>query len=171
MKRTIVFSTSIIALLMLATVTSAGAATRIHVTVPFDCCVGEQQMSAGSYIFEMRALGFGSSSSSAVAIYNPDGNFAYLTPTMPTGYDYRSSEAHLHFKRYGNIYFLSKVEGPQSGAGVRMTKAEREYRVQIRRPQDVVLLAVKQSLPAGLIDKPQLQPRPRLIVQQSDALR
>jgi hypothetical protein len=171
MKRTTVLLTSITALLMFAAVTSAGTATRIRVNIPFDFFVGEQQLAAGSYIFEMRGLGFGSSSSSAVAIYRPDGNFAYLTLTMPAEYDRRSSDGHLHFKRYENTYFLYKVEGPQCGAGVRMTKAEREYRAQARRPQDVVLIAVKQSLPAGASDRSQLQSRPRLIVQQSDALR
>ena len=170
MKRTIVLVTSIIALLMLATVAPAGPATRIRASIPFDFFTGDQQLPAGYYIFEMRALGFGSSSSSAVAIYRPDGNFACLTPSMPTWYDSRSDDGHLHFKRYGNVYFLSRIEGPQSGAAMRATKAEREYRAQTRVPQDTVLMAVRMNPPAAS-DKSRLPQRPRLIVQQSDALR
>lgn len=170
MKRTIVLVTSIIALLMLATVAPAGPATRIRANIPFDFFAGDQQLPAGYYIFEMRALGFGSSSSSAVAVYRPDGNFACLTPSMPDGYDSRSDDGHLHFKRYGNVYFLSRIEGPQSGAAIRATKAEREYRAQTRVPQDTVLMAVRMN-PAGASDKSRLPQRPRLIVQQSDALR
>ena len=171
MKRTIVFLTSILVILILAAGASAGAATRIRATVPFDFFVGEEQLSAGNYIFEMRAIGFGSSSSSAVAIYHPDGTFAYLIPTMPVGYDQRSSDGHLHFKRYGNTYFLSQVEGPQSGAGLRMTKAEKEYKAQTRKPQDTILVALKLNPPAGVNGKSPLQPKPRLILQQSETLR
>ncbi len=171
MKRTIVILTSIIALLVLAAAASAGVSTRIRATIPFDFYVGEQQLAAGNYIFEMRALGFGSASSSAVVVYRPDGTFAYMIPTMPVGYDQRSSDGRLHFKRYANAYFLFKVEGPMSAAGVRATKAQREYMAQTREHEEIVLIAVRQNLPAGASDKPQLQLKPRLIVQQSDALR
>lgn len=171
MKRTIVLATSIILLLALATVAPAGPGTRIRANIPFDFFAGEQQLAAGYYIFEMRALGFGSSSSSAVAIYHPDGNFACLAPSMPTGYDSRSNDGHLHFKRYGTVYFLSTVEGPLSGAAVRPTKAEREYKAQTRRPQEIVLMAVKSNAQAETSEKSSLSHRPRLIVQQSDALR
>jgi len=171
MKRTSVLLTSIVALLMLATGVLAGAATRIHATVPFDFYVGEEQLAAGNYVFEMRPIGFGSASSSAVAVYRPDGTFAHMIPTMPTGYDHRSGESHLHFLRYGNAYFLSKVEGQQSGAAVRKSKAEREYVAQTKKPQDTVLMASKPSLPAEAGEKSQLQIKPRLIVHHSDALR
>ena len=171
MKRLIVIAASIIALLVFATVAPAGTGTRIRANIPFDFFAGEQQLPAGYYIFETRALGFGSSSSSAVAIYHPDGNFACLTPSMPTGYDSRSVDGHLHFKRYGTVYFLSRVEGLQSGAALRVTKAEKEYSAQTRRPQETVLMAAKLDPPAAANVKSQLPQRPRLIVQQSDALR
>ncbi len=171
MKRTILVAASIIVLLVFALVTQAGTGTRIRANIPFDFYAGERQLPAGYYIFEMRALGFGSSSSSAVAIYQPDGNFASLTPSMPTGYNARSNDGHLYFKRYGSVYFLSKIEGPQAGATMRATKAEKEYRAQTRIPRETVLLAVKLNVPAGDSDKSRLTQRPRLIVQQSDALR
>ncbi len=132
MKHTILVVTCIIALLVFATLAPAGTGTRIRANIPFDFYAGEQQLPAGYYIFEMRSLGFGSSSSSALAIYHPDGNFACLTPSMPTGYDARSNDGHLYFKRYGSVYFLSKVEGPQAGATMRATKAEKEYRAQTK---------------------------------------
>lgn len=170
MKQTIVFLTSILALLVLAVGASAGAGTRIRAAVPFDFFVGEEPFAAGNYIFEMRAIGFGSSSS-AVAVYHPDGTIASLIPTMPDGYDSRSSDGHLHFKRYGSTYFLSRVEGPQSGAGLTMSKAEREYKAQTRKPQDTVLVALRLSSPAEVNDKSHLKLKPRLIVQQSETLR
>jgi hypothetical protein len=162
MKRTIVVVASIFALLICAVVATAGTTIRIRADVPFNFYVGEERLPAGSYIFEMRPIGFGAASSSAVAVYYPDGTIVTMIPTMPAGYDYRSSDAQLHFRRYGNAYFLAKVEGPQAGASFRTAKAEREYMACTKISQDVILMALDLNEQDG---KAHRQLKPRLIVQ------
>jgi len=142
MKNMIVVFASIVVLLVLATGASAITAARIRAYVPFDFHVGEELLPAGNYIFEMRAIGFGSSSSSAVAIYRPNGTIVTSIPTMPIGWDYRHmSDCHLHFTRLTGNYFLAKVEAPESGAALRMSKAEKELRAQNMDKQERVLVA------------------------------
>jgi len=142
MKNTIVVVTSIALLLLLATGASASTAARIRAYVPFDFYVGEELLPAGNYIFALRAIGLGSSSSSAVAVYRPDGTMASLIFTMPAGGDYRhTSDCHLHFTRLTNAYFLAKVEAPETGAALRMSKAEKELRAQNPDREERVLVA------------------------------
>jgi hypothetical protein len=165
MKRTIVVLASIFALLICAVVATAGPTIRIKAEVPFNFYVGEERLPAGNYIFEMRPIGFGASSSSAVAVYYPDGTIFTMIPTMPAGYDYHSSEAQLHFRRYGNAYFLAKVEASQAGASLRTAKAEREYMASTKISQDVVLMALDLNEKAVTDGKTHRQLKPRLIVQ------
>ena len=142
MKNTIVVVASIAVLLVLATGASAVTAARIRTYVPFDFHVGEELLPAGNYIFVMRSIGFGSSSSSAVAVHRSDGTIVTLIPTMPTGWDYRhTSDCHLHFTRLTNAYFLAKVEALESGAALMMSKAERELRAQNPDREERVLVA------------------------------
>lgn len=130
------------ALLLSATCLLAGPTTKIRANVPFDFYVGEEQLPAGNYVFEMRAIGFGSSSSSAVAVYRQDGTLAVTLSTIPSGWEYRRmADGHLHFTRYTNTYFLNKVEGPSSGASLITTKVERELRAQNNRGSETIIVA------------------------------
>lgn len=130
------------ALLLSATCLLAGPTTKIRANVPFDFYVGEEQLPAGNYVFEMRAIGFGSSSSSAVAVYRQDGTLAVTLSTIPSGWEYRRmADGHLHFSRYTNTYFLNKVEGPSSGASLITTKVERELRAQNNRGSETIIVA------------------------------
>jgi hypothetical protein len=146
MKKTSVLVVSIAVLLLFVAGALANTGTRIRANVPFAFHVGEEAFPAGNYIFQMRAIGFGSSSSSAVAVYRQDGSLAVLISTMPTGWEYRRMiDGHLHFARYSNSYFLNKVEGPDSGASLMATKAERELRAQNNRAQETVIVAQRRS--------------------------
>ena len=146
MKKTSVLMIAVAAFLLSATCALANPATRIRATVPFAFYVGEEQLPAGNYIFEMRAIGFGSSSSSAVAVYRQDGSLAVMLATIPTGWEYRRMiDGHLHFTRYSSSYFLNKVEGPDSGASLMATRAERELRAQNNHSQETVIVAQRRA--------------------------
>lgn len=142
MKKTSVLMVVIAALLLTATCVLAGPTTRIRADVPFSFHVGEELLPAGNYVFEMRAIGFGAPSSSAVAIYRQDGTLTTLLPTIPSGWEYqRMVEGHLHFTRYSDSYFLNKVEGPISAATLITTNAERELRVQSNHRSGTIIMA------------------------------
>ena len=146
MKRISVPMIIVAALLLSATCLMASPTTRMRANVPFAFYVGEEQLPAGSYVFEMRAIRFGSSSSSAVAVYRQDGSLAVLISTMPSGWEYkRMTDGHLHFMRYSNSYFLNKVEGPDSGASLITTKAERELRAQNNSGSETVIVAQRRA--------------------------
>jgi hypothetical protein len=134
------------ALLLSATCLLAGPTTKIRANVPFDFYAGGEQLPAGNYVFEMRAIGFGSSSSSAVAVYRQDGTLAVTLSTIPSGWEYRRmADGHLHFSRYTNTYFLNKVEGPSSGASLITTKVERELRAQNHRGSETIIVAQRKA--------------------------
>ena len=139
-------SIAVAALLLSATCLLAGPTTKIRANVPFDFYVGEEQLPAGNYVFEMRAIGFGSSSSSAVAVYRQDGTLAVTLSTIPSGWEYRRmADGHLHFSRYTNTYFLNKVEGPSSGASLITTRVERELRAQNNRGSETIIVAQRKA--------------------------
>ena len=139
-------SIAVAALLLSATCLLAGPTTKIRANVPFDFYVGEEQLPAGTYVFEMRAIGFGSSSSSAVAVYRQDGTVAVTLSTIPSGWEYRRmADGHLHFSRYTNTYFLNKVEGPSSGASLITTRVERELRAQNNRGSETIIVAQRKA--------------------------
>ena len=134
------------ALLLSATCLLAGPTTKIRANVPFDFYAGGEQLPAGNYVFEMRAIGFGSSSSSAVAVYRQDGTLAVTLSTIPSGWEYRRmADGHLHFSRYTNTYFLNKVEGPSSGASLITTRVERELRAQNNRGSETIIVAQRKA--------------------------
>lgn len=139
-------SIAVAALLLSATCLLAGPTTKIRANVPFDFYVGEEQLPAGNYVFEMRAIGFGSSSSSAVAVYRQDGTLAVTLSTIPSGWEYRRmADGHLHFSRYTDTYFLNKVEGPSSGASLITTRVERELRAQNNRGSETIIVAQRKA--------------------------
>ena len=134
------------ALLLSATCLLAGPTTKIRANVPFDFYAGGEQLPAGNYVFEMRAIGFGSSSSSAVAVYRQDGTLAVTLSTIPSGWEYRRmADGHLHFSRYTDTYFLNKVEGPSSGASLITTRVERELRAQNNRGSETIIVAQRKA--------------------------
>ncbi len=142
MKKTSVLLMIVAALLLTATCVLAGPTTKIRANVPFAFHVGEEQLPAGIYVFEMRAIGFGSSSSSAMAVYRQDGSLAVMLSTIPAGWEYRQmADGHLHFARYSDSYFLNKVEGPYSGATLITTKVERELRAQNNHGSETIIVA------------------------------
>ena len=126
------------AVLGLSVAASAQSATILRANIPFAFYADKVLLPAGQYVFEMRPIGHGSATASAVTVRSQDGSWATFLLTMP-GTDPNNDEQ-LHFNRYGNKYFLSKVEAVGLQANVRKNKIEREIRAQIKS-QDTTIAA------------------------------
>ena len=126
-----------IAVLGLSIAASAVNPTILRAKIPFAFYADKELLPAGQYTFELRAIGVGSATASAVVVRNEDGSTAAFVLTMP-GTDYRAYSDRLHFNRYGNKHFLSKVEAMGLQANLKATKMEREIRAQIKSQDAVV---------------------------------
>jgi len=144
MKKITLILTSIAVLLVLTLGASAGSVTRLRANVPFAFYVGTEQLPAGEYIFEIGSIGPAAATSTLVRVLDQDGKTTTLIQTMP-GADSRMNDDHLHFNRYGNMYFLSKVEALGYQANLRATRSEKEAMAMARNNQDrgTTILALK----------------------------
>lgn len=140
MKKIMMLVTLCTALLVLVIGASANTAARLRVDVPFAFYVDKELLQPGKYIIEMRPISPHSASSSSVVVRNLDGTIATWISTMP-GAAFRSmGDNHLHFSRYGNQYFLSKVECLEHQADLRKSRAEKELMAQVKA-KDTTLVA------------------------------
>jgi len=142
MKRMLLLLTSALALLVFTFGASASPAIRLKAHIPFAFYVGSEELPAGEYIFSLRELAPHSASASSLAVLRKDGTMVTWLPTLP-GSDCRTMEDRLQFNKYGNKYFLSKVENWGSQANLRVTGAERELRAKGNSIQGPTLLAMK----------------------------
>lgn len=113
--------------LSLATVALADTALRLRANIPFAFHAGSKLMPAGEYTFEIGSASVTHQSGSAVLIHNKTGNISVWLLTMP-GHGLLGTEGRLLFTRYGEEYFLNRVEGSGFQARLTTTKAEREMR-------------------------------------------
>ncbi len=142
MKKTTVFLMLGIVMLGLGLVASASAAARLRVNVPFAFYADNQALPAGSYVFE---IGYGASASvsaSGVIIRSLDGTAASVLLTTP-GSGIKMTDNHLHFNKYGEKYFLSKVEGLGYQVNLKANRIEKEMRAQAVPKQETTLIAGK----------------------------
>jgi hypothetical protein len=109
----------------------------LRVTIPFEFYVGNTQLPAGDYIFEMRPISTYSATSSSVVVKMMDGTVAARIATMPGTAAMDNNQ--LHFSRYGNQYFLAKVESSGLQAGLKATHREKELLAQALAPQGVIV--------------------------------
>jgi hypothetical protein len=116
---------------------NAAPTGRLRVTVPFDFYVGTTHLSAGDYIFEMRPISPYSGTSTSVVVWNADRAIVAFIATMPGSVALDHNQ--LHFSRYGNQFFLSKVESSGLQAGLRPTSLEKELLAEAQRPQSVIV--------------------------------
>jgi hypothetical protein len=137
MRKLTVLLTVGIAVLGLSIAASASNPTILRANIPFAFYADKELLPAGQYTFELRPICLGSATASAVAVRNQDGSLAAFLLTMP-GTDYRANSDLLYFNRYGNKYFLSKVEALGFQANLKATKIEREIRAQIKSQDTVV---------------------------------
>lgn len=140
MKKMIKLITLIAVMLFVASWASAGNVTRLRVDVPFAFYFDKELLPAGEYIFEMRPIGPFSESSSSLIVFNKNKAVTGWLATMP-GSNPHPGEDQLHFKRYGNAYFLYRVESLGLQANLAQTKAEKEFEANLGKSQDTILAA------------------------------
>ena len=115
---------------------SSGLALRANIDFPF--YFGSQQLPAGDYVIEMRALQGGTASS--VLLRKQDGTAVGLIFTMPAQ-NQSIGSGQLQFHRYGDTCFLSSVLARGYQANLKETKTEKEYRAQLGTGRVVTLIA------------------------------
>ena len=95
----------------------------VQVTVPFDFYVGNSQlMPSGTYRVSP-------CSANMIVVRNCDGSSAVMNMTLPATGPSRD-RAKLVFRRYGDTYFLSQVEGPSLLGGVVLPIDKNEKKVK-----------------------------------------
>jgi hypothetical protein len=124
-------------LMVLFTGVLYASSTQIRVAIPFDFYAGTTHLSAGDYIVEMRPITTYAGTSTSVAIRTTDGNIAAYLPTMPGNASL--ADNHLHFMRYGDQYFLSRVESNGYQANLKRSSLEKELLAESAMPQATII--------------------------------
>jgi len=140
MKRMSVWLMAGMLLIGLCAVASAHTAARVHVNVPFAFYANGELLPAGEYMFEIGAFNTSEASGSSVLVRNDAGTKAAWLFTSP-GNASINANGRLVFNRYGDTYFLAKVEGNGYQANLKTTKAEREMRAQGKQARGTTLVA------------------------------
>ena len=128
---------------LLAVSAYAGGAARLRVNVPFAFIVDKEQLPAGEYVFEMRPISSYAATASSVWIQSNDGSIAAWIITSPGDGPNRIAVDQITFNRYGNKFFLAKVECLEFSANLKATKAEIEMRAQGLNAPVTTLVAAK----------------------------
>jgi hypothetical protein len=136
MKKNLVVLSFVVACTLFSSFALAGSGATLRINVPFDFYAGNQQLSAGEYVFEMGSGPI--DSASLVKISTKDGAGICMLVTVP-GSD--NSDGKLFFHKYGNRHFLSGVSIQGSASGIPMIKLERELRAQAGRDLNTVTIA------------------------------
>jgi hypothetical protein len=141
MKKTAFFGILLISLFVLVTGAPARSAAALLVNVPFDFYVGKELLPAGDYRFEMGAMTPFTAKSSSLLVRRQDGSPVTGIFTIPGSGSLSIDTDRLHFNRYGNKYFLARIECLEFQADLRKTSIEKELRAQTGQAKDVVLVA------------------------------
>jgi hypothetical protein len=141
MKKTAFFGILLISLFVLVTGAPARSAAALLVNIPFDFYVGKELLPAGDYRFEMGAMTPFTAKSSSLLVRRQDGSPVTGIFTIPGSGSLSIDTDRLHFNRYGNKYFLARIECLEFQADLRKTSIEKELRAQTGQAKDVVLVA------------------------------
>ncbi len=127
MKKNVAIAAGMMALvLMFAAGTSAGAGITVQADIPFAFYAGKTLVPAGQCSFELRPMSPSGALTSAVLVRGEKGAMAWII-TLPGSA--ANAGVHLHFNKYGDAHFLSKVESFGLQANFLATEAEKEYRI------------------------------------------
>jgi hypothetical protein len=143
MKRYWMLSMVTVSLLALAVVASANPGTRLHVNVPFAFHVDRAMLPAGQYVFEMKSVSPYAAAATSVLIRNREGNIVHWISTIAGARTNGTGLDRLLFNRYGDQYFLARVESCENQANVRKSTAERELMTQAVKTEETTLVALK----------------------------
>lgn len=141
MKKTVFFGFLVISLFVLVTGAPARSAVALLVNVPFDFYVGKELLPAGDYRFEMGAMTPFTAKSSSLLVRRQDGSAVTGIFTIPGSGSLSINTDRLHFNRYGDKYFLARIECLEYQADLGKTAIEKELRAQAGHAEDVTLVA------------------------------
>jgi hypothetical protein len=108
---------------------SAGTTAKLIANIPFAFHAGNQLMPAGEYVFDMDGVGGFCATGSNLVIRSRDGADARILHVLTRGESSKGSAYTVTFTRYGNTYFLSKVQNGAIEAGLPKTNKEKELSV------------------------------------------
>jgi hypothetical protein len=132
--------TVMIALVALGTASRAQAQTTVRAKIPFRFSLGGEMYPSGTYTLTTTA-----SHRSVLAVWNSDGKVAAFIPVQPEGQPpgAEAEKSSLTFRRYGDHYFLARVDiaGEDVGLTLRRGRAEREIVASADLSSEVVVVA------------------------------
>ncbi|MBI4907409.1 MAG: hypothetical protein HY820_27535 [Acidobacteria bacterium] len=134
-------STALLALLALLALAPAYAERPLQFNAPFDFKVGPTHMSAGTYSVTYPASG-------TILVRNEDTRKAAIVITIAADNKANAENGSLVFARYGEVYFLHKVNPPGAGVARQLIKSRAEQQVEretARHGKADNLVAVKLS--------------------------
>jgi hypothetical protein len=113
--------------------------SQVKAEIPFAFMAGEKAMPAGTYTV------FHSGSNGVITLRAIDGKSAAMVQVNPVYRKDGDMRAELWFNKYGERYFLSRVNHPTWAYNqeVRKTKTEREYVAQAPGAPKLVAVAAK----------------------------
>ena len=103
---------------------SAGIVLRMRANIPFAFYAGEELLPAGEYVFEMPTLGSNSVIGSNLTVHTQDGSISQYLHVFPGGMQRSEPAFNVTFNRYGDTYFLSKVQNRDYEANLPKTRSE-----------------------------------------------
>ena len=117
---------SMFGLMALMGATSLVAQTvNVRATIPFDFRVGKRLMPAGSYTLTQ-------SSAALFVRKEVDNRNSVISMTNSAYHSGVLNNGGLEFNRYGDVYFLSKIWGPDSSDGRELVKTSQEREIAKR---------------------------------------
>ena len=116
----------------------AGTASAFRADIHFPFYFGSQQLPAGEYVIEMRALQGGTAPS--VLLRKQDGTAVGLIFAVPSQNQSKAA-GQLQFHRYGNTYLLSSVSARGYQANLKEAKVEKEFSTQLGAGRVITLTA------------------------------
>ena len=121
-KQTLMIVATVSFLIALSTVSAfAQIVNRVDAKIPFEFSVSNQTLPAGNYTLGKMM------STSSVLVRNKDQKVALASIAIVTTGNKEAAATQLIFHRYGNQYFLARIEmeGRENGLTLPKTKAER----------------------------------------------
>lgn len=93
--------------------------TLVTVNIPFAFHVGSKVMPAGTYTFNLQ-------SPNILLLQSPEAHSAAFTMVLPDTNSRSASTATVVFTKYGNSYFLRRINGSNSTAAYQCIRGEQE---------------------------------------------
>ena len=140
MKKNLVVLSMIAVFGMMAGFAFSGAGVEMRINVPFAFYLGDQQLPAGEYHFNMEHGNF--ATASYVNVWAPKGADNRILMTT-AGTDKNTTANQLVFNKYGQKLFLSTVSINGYKATLKALSLEKELRSQAKQTPAIITVAQK----------------------------